>query len=232
MARKTYHRPNQKQPRCVHLLPTWMPPAQSVRHSNWIIAVSPAVSRCLSNNSEATDKGKWKRHRRRRRRTQVPFFWPSCSSHSLLVSGQGGKSRPPTGGLCFPPGLQIPADLGLHLQAVGAETGQEMRTGGAGWRNRVEKGVGGFLDVLQLNSITLTQLGMGDSDSSWTRGFRLGGRKESLNARGSQAHGPRRSNVREQSTHSEGLRKADLSLARGGLGKESFAGVPLLHNAG
>ena len=72
---------------------------------------------------------------------QVPFSWSSCSSRLRLVSGQGGKSRPPAGGLRFPPGLQIPADLGPRRQAVGAETGQE-RTGGAGWRNRVGKVVG------------------------------------------------------------------------------------------
>lgn len=73
---------------------------------------------------------------------------------------------------------------------------------------------------------------MGHSDSSWTRGFRLLGGKESLNARGSQAHGLRWPNVQEQTTHSEGLGKADLSLAWGGLGKESFAGEPLLHTVG
>lgn len=67
---------------------------------------------------------------------------------------------------------------------------------------------------------------MGHSDSSWTQGFRLLGGKESLNARGSQAHGLRWPNVQEQTTHSEGLGKADWSLAWGGLGKESFAGEP------
>ena len=155
MARKTYHRPDQKQPRCVHLLPTWMPPAQSVRHSNWVIAVSPAVSRCLSNSSEATDKGKWKRRRKRQSRTRVPFSWASGSSRSHFVSGQGGKSRPPAGGLRSPPGLHIPADLGPRPRAVGAETGQERRTGGAGWRNKVGKVVVvGFPDILQLNSVT------------------------------------------------------------------------------
>lgn len=85
-------------------------------------------------------------------------------------------------------------------------------------------------DVLQLNSITLTQLGMESSDSPWTPGFRLGGGKESLNARGSQAHGLRCPNVREQTTRSGSLGKADLMLAWGGLGKESFADVPLLHD--
>lgn len=85
-------------------------------------------------------------------------------------------------------------------------------------------------DVLQLNSITLTQLGMESSDSPWTPGFRLGGGKESLNARGSQAHGLRCPNVREQTTRSGSLGKADLMLAWGGLGKESFADVLLLHD--
>ena len=71
---------------------------------------------------------------------------------------------------------------------------------------------------------------MGGSDSFWTLGFRLEGGKESLNARGSQTHRLRCPKVREQTTRSGSLGKADLMLAWGGLGKESFADVLLLHD--
>lgn len=62
---------------------------------------------------------------------------------------------------------------------------------------------------------------MGCDDDSWVPGIRLGGGKESLNARGSQ---PRRwwcPNVREKNTRSGSIRKADLIPAWGGLIKAS-----------
>lgn len=79
---------------------------------------------------------------------QVPFSWSLLQQLPPPVSGQGGRSRSPTGGLSFPPGLQIPEE-------IGAETGM----GRAGWRSRAGQ-VAGFIlrscsliQQLQLNSI-------------------------------------------------------------------------------
>lgn len=57
----------------------------------------------------------------------------------------------------------------------GRREGQEGQGGGTELRRLWW----GFPNILQLNSITLTQLHMGGDDSSWTPGFRLGGGKKS-----------------------------------------------------